>query len=906
MLVFTSISAVDLLFDNEMKFPVDEVSAFSGGSGTREDPYLISNITELQSINEDLSSHYILTRNIDASETSYWNQGRGFIPLGSDISPFTGELEGNGFHIRNLLINHTGRFVGLFGYIAEEAIIKNLTLFDLFVRGMYHVGGISGYSNGDIINCRVIKSHNPEDELPSGWRERGVGDYHYSCGILFGMDYVGGIAGYNTGTISNCSVSADVIDLDWKLDEISRNNNIDPARSNSEPLNISTASEWIGGIVGVNSGGSITYCYSEGSVSGEYNIGGIAGDNIDSGNIGYCYSTSDLLHTNFMGRFAGLVGYNGPGSQVFECYSAGRIADNEVTGGLVSVNDGTVSNCFFDHEKAGTTNSTGGIAKNTGEMMNRATFTGASWDMVNVWDIDDSNSYPYFKSHRPGSIIITEELDLGIEDEEFEQRIWSWGFRVPGYDKVPKIGIESDAPWLSSIGNETMRGTPANKDVGEYSVYFQITDDQNITLSRNFPLMVININDPPVIQTENILDIDEDIPYFIRYIASDIDPTEDIMVWSLETDAEWLYMDPSTGWLNGTPENRDVGLHRVNVSVSDPYGGVDLTRFVINVSNVNDDPVIDTVPTVSVDQDSPYLLELIASDADPGHTELSWSMRSDAEWLVLNGTLLHGTPLNSDVGESWVELTVTDGDGGSDTMNFTLVVVNINDVPVWTDVPDLQVIEEGVELRLTCSATDVDVEDDLTYSIWTDPGTGIHIDARNGEVLWGSPVVGYYSVIVSATDGIVVIKHEFTIVVEGVPDQEENYTCSTTDTDSDGMPNWWEEFYGLDPMDPSDAILDADNDSISNIDEFLNKTSPLKGDLQADPDDDDVVDNDDDVIVDKGSKDSDTLFFVIIAILAIIIITLLFLLGARKQADDGLIENDQAKDQDRSDPGVEE
>lgn len=47
------------------------------------------------------------------------------------------------------------------------------------------------------------------------------------------------------------------------------------------------------------------------------------------------------------------------------------------------------------------------------------------------------------------------------------------------------------------------------------------------------------------------------------------------------------------------------------------------------------------------------------------------------------------------------------------------------------------------------------------------------------------------------------------------------------DDDNDSMADVWELQYGFDPLDPSDALLDADHDGITNLDEFRAGTSPL-------------------------------------------------------------------------------
>lgn len=46
------------------------------------------------------------------------------------------------------------------------------------------------------------------------------------------------------------------------------------------------------------------------------------------------------------------------------------------------------------------------------------------------------------------------------------------------------------------------------------------------------------------------------------------------------------------------------------------------------------------------------------------------------------------------------------------------------------------------------------------------------------------------------------------------------------DADGDGMPDWWEIEHGLDPDDPDDRNGDLDNDGYTNLEEFLNGTSP--------------------------------------------------------------------------------
>ena len=53
-------------------------------------------------------------------------------------------------------------------------------------------------------------------------------------------------------------------------------------------------------------------------------------------------------------------------------------------------------------------------------------------------------------------------------------------------------------------------------------------------------------------------------------------------------------------------------------------------------------------------------------------------------------------------------------------------------------------------------------------------------------------------------------------------------TIDVDDVDGDGMPDWWEEQYGLNPHDPTDAEQDEDGDGYTNIEEYNNGNNPLK------------------------------------------------------------------------------
>lgn len=54
------------------------------------------------------------------------------------------------------------------------------------------------------------------------------------------------------------------------------------------------------------------------------------------------------------------------------------------------------------------------------------------------------------------------------------------------------------------------------------------------------------------------------------------------------------------------------------------------------------------------------------------------------------------------------------------------------------------------------------------------------------------------------------------------------------DTDGDGMPDGWEVYYALNPLDAADGSLDPDNDGLTNAQEYQHGTNPNLGDSDGD------------------------------------------------------------------------
>ena len=121
---------------------------------------------------------------------------------------------------------------------------------------------------------------------------------------------IGGVVGYGWGTIENCSVSGSV-----------------------------SGTVYVGGVVGVQIGGSITGCSSSATVKGTVDVGGVAGQTNSSATLTACYATGNvIIEMDPKKNIAGgsLVGMNA-GSSLLACYATGNVTSTGSSTGYVHI-----------------------------------------------------------------------------------------------------------------------------------------------------------------------------------------------------------------------------------------------------------------------------------------------------------------------------------------------------------------------------------------------------------------------------------------------------------------------------------------------------------------------------------------------------------------------------------------
>ena len=291
--------------------------AIPEGKGTVDEPYQISNRAELYWFaglvngtlpdggGKNLSANAILTANIivntgvlDAnknlvskSDLTEWK------PIGARWSSYTGTFDGQGYTISGLYFNNpTSSYVGLFGSIGANGKISNVGVLDSYFQFSELGGGVCGVNHGTVRDCKNTGSVRGLAAIGGvcGLNEKGgIIENSFNEGTVSGtgdnVQQVGGVCGYNNGTIKSCYNTASV------------------SGQNS-----------VGGVCGLNSRGIITNCFNEGTVSGQTFVGGVCG--------------------------------NGCGVTTTNCFNGGIVSGQSHVSGVCGYDynyDGTLTNCYY-------------------------------------------------------------------------------------------------------------------------------------------------------------------------------------------------------------------------------------------------------------------------------------------------------------------------------------------------------------------------------------------------------------------------------------------------------------------------------------------------------------------------------------------------------------------------------
>ena len=346
------------------------------GNGTEESPYLIKSAEDLRAIEHSPHSYYLLQNDITLPTVPEGQSN--FIPLCSDESPFTGIMDGGNHSINNMTIIGGSKdyCIGLFTYLGDNAVISNLSLINVYIKGSNYMGSFVAIAGNSVLieNCSSsgnisMFTGNLSANSIGGFVGRGDSITFNNCKNSCNMTtarvtgarlYLGGIIGYSLNCNLDSCHNTGWIDFneDWGcyvggLGGYAPDSYTINSRNSGDIIGI--GKEGNGGVVGglMGHGGYFENCCNEGKVDFKgvrYNagIGGLAGEG--GKNISLCYNKGQIISTGY--SLGGLLGKAVGRISLQNCYNVGTINREDsfgISGGLIGSCDyNTIdfANCY--------------------------------------------------------------------------------------------------------------------------------------------------------------------------------------------------------------------------------------------------------------------------------------------------------------------------------------------------------------------------------------------------------------------------------------------------------------------------------------------------------------------------------------------------------------------------------
>jgi hypothetical protein len=264
--------------------------------------------------------------------------------------------------------------------------------------------------------------------------------------------------------------------------------------------------------------------------------------------------------------------------------------------------------------------------------------------------------------------------------------------------------------------------TPTQANVGSITITLRATSN-GLSTDQVSTVVITNVDDQPTFtSTPPATPHNEGVLF--SYVAAGFDEDGDALVFAAPTKPAFLSFNPATRTLSGIPDDADVGVHNVVLSVSDGSGPAVTQSFTIIVVNVNDAPVF-TAPTPSgtltVAEGATLTFDLEATDPDGPSQSFSISGLPAGASLNASTGLFTWTPNFTD-GPSTRSLTLEVNDGAAPLVTRALAinVTNTDRAPVVT-APATRTVDEGVNLSFAVTAADPDGDAISTLAMTSAP-----------------------------------------------------------------------------------------------------------------------------------------------------------------------------------------
>jgi len=329
------------------------------------------------------------------------------------------------------------------------------------------------------------------------------------------------------------------------------------------------------------------------------------------------------------------------------------------------------------------------------------------------------------------------------------------------------------APAGASITtNGVITWTPGEAQGPSTNAIATAVSDGVVIVTNSFTVIVTEVNSAPsFVATPSDATIAENTLLTVTNSATDSDLPAQVLTYTLVSAPAGVSIT-TNGVITWTPgEAQGPSTNMIATAVSDGVASV-TNSFTVVVTEVNVAPSFVAAPSnTSLNEGVTLTVTNNATDSDLPAQALTYTLVSaPAGVSITTNGVITWTPNEAQGPSTNLIATAVSDSAVSVTNSFTVIVTEVNAVPVFVGTPANTNIAEGSVLTVTNNATDSDLPaQTLTYTLVSAPA-GVSI-TTNGVITWTpSEAQGpsANTIVTAVSDGVVSVTNSFEVVVAEV------------------------------------------------------------------------------------------------------------------------------------------
>ena len=323
---------------------------------------------------------------------------------------------------------------------------------------------------------------------------------------------------------------------------------------------------WIvGGLVGANEHvGIVSNSHCSNSVTGDEVVGGVVGMN--DGTVYNCYSSGSLIGHWSVG---GLVGENALGGTVSNSYSTGSVTGHELVGGLVGVNDESVTNSYSTGSVTGGGWTVGGLVGwNALGTVSNSYSTGGVTGTHRVGGLVGANSGTVSDSYSTGSVTGGSNIGglVGRNEGKVTNSYYNFDDILINGQKAITIGALYDGDYNHWLAHD--RSLDVNDRLSREDDYYMINDISDLK-----ELLAFGQDGSLKFRLTADLDLAAEANFYIPYLAGEFEG-DNHEIWNLSFNCDFVSQVGLFGYVASGGKVSQVGVENVNIAGDWFVGGL--------------------------------------------------------------------------------------------------------------------------------------------------------------------------------------------------------------------------------------------------------------------------------------------------------------------------------------------